>query len=437
MQTSSSSGAEYLKSKPAEMPAPPDECDLAVIGGGIVGLAVARELTRRRPGLDTIVLERAPEPATGQTGANSGVIHAGIYYAPGSLKARLCVAGAAEMYEFCERHEIPHERCGKVIVARHEGEVPRLDELKRRGQANGVPGLRRLTGEELREIEPHCRGVAALHSPATGIVDFAEVARALARELETSGTPVVTGCGVEGVESRPGRIGLVHSGGGEGLGGATVTGWGRGIRAGRRSGNAATGETRARFAVFCAGAAADRLAVAAGADPDPRIVPFRGAYLYLRPERAELVRSLIYPVPDPSLPFLGVHLSRHIDGHVSLGPTALLAPRAPRDLTWPGTWRMARRWWRMGITEIHHALSRRALAAAAADYVAEIGPHDFDGGFSGIRAQALSRDGTLVDDFVVSETERALHVRNAPSPAATSSFGLARLIADRTEPGLE
>ena len=425
MQTSSSSGAEYLRSKPAEMEAPPAECDLAVIGGGIVGLAVARELTRRRPDLDAVVLERAPALATGQTGANSGVIHAGIYYAPGSLKARLCVAGAAEMYEFCERHQISHERCGKVIVARHEGELTRLDELERRGQANGVPGLRRLTAAELREIEPHCRGVAALHSPATGIVDFAEVARALARELEEGGTPVVTGCGVKGVESRPGRLGLVHSGGGPS--GASPPGGGR----------AAAGETRARFAVFCAGAAADRLAVAAGADPDPRIVPFRGAYLYLRPERAELVRSLIYPVPDPSLPFLGVHLSRHIDGHVSLGPTALLAPRAVRDLTWPGTWRMARRWWRTGITEIHHALSRRALAAAAADYVPEIGPRDFDGGFAGRRAQALGRDGTLVDDFVVSETERALHVRNAPSPAATSSFALARLIADRAEPGLE
>jgi (S)-2-hydroxyglutarate dehydrogenase len=409
MQISTSPPVESVRIGPAEMPAaPPAECDLAVVGGGIVGLAVARELTRRRPDLKAVVLERAPELATGQTGANSGVIHAGIYYAPGSLKARLCVAGAAEMYEFCERHEIPHERCGKVIVARHDGELARLDELERRGIANGVPGLRRLSAGELREIEPHCRGVAALHSPATGIVDFADVARALARELVESGTPVITGCGVEGVERRPGRIGLVHS-----------------------------GETRARFAVFCAGAAADRLAVAAGASPDPRIVPFRGAYLYLRPERAQLVRSLIYPVPDPSLPFLGVHLSRHIDGHVSLGPTALLAPKAARDLAWPGTWRMARRWWRTGISEIHHALSRRALAAAAAEYVPEIGPRDFDGGFAGLRAQALGRDGTLVDDFVVSETERALHVRNAPSPAATSSFALARLIADRAEPGLD
>jgi (S)-2-hydroxyglutarate dehydrogenase len=420
MQTSTSSGAEFLRSKPADMPAaPPAECDLAVVGGGIVGLAVARELKLRRPDLDAVVLERAPVLATGQTGANSGVIHAGIYYAPGSLKARLCVQGAAEMYEFCEQHGIRHERCGKVIVARHDGELARLDELDRRGRENQVPGLRRLSAGELQEIEPHCRGVAALHSPATGIIDFADVARALADHLTEDGTRVVFGCGVEEVRPRPGRIGLVYR-----IGGGSA-------------GNAENGETRARFAVFCAGSAADRLAVAAGASPDPRIVPFRGAYLYLRPERTELVRSLIYPVPDPSLPFLGVHLSRHIDGHVSLGPTALLAPRAARDLTWPGTWRMARRWWRTGLTEIHHALSRRALAAAAADYVPEIGPRDFDGGFSGIRAQAVARDGRLVDDFVVSETERALHVRNAPSPAATSSFALARLIAERAEPGLE
>jgi (S)-2-hydroxyglutarate dehydrogenase len=420
MQTLTSSGAESLRSKPADMPAaPPAECDLAVVGGGIVGLAVARELKRRRPDLDAVVLERAAVIATGQTGANSGVIHAGIYYAPGSLKARLCVHGAAETYEFCEQHGVPHERCGKVIVARHDGELARLDELERRGHANRVPGLRRLTSGELREIEPHCRGVAALHSPATGIVDFADVARAVAVDLEDDSTRVVFGCSVEGARPQPGRIGLEYR-------------WGAG-----GAGNVVHGETRARFAIFCAGAAADRLAVAAGASPDPRIVPFRGAYLYLRPERRELVRSLIYPVPDPSLPFLGVHLSRHVDGNVSLGPTALLAPRSVRDLTWPGTWRMARRWWRTGVTEIRHALSRRALADAAADYVPEIGPHDFDGGFSGVRAQAVARDGRLVDDFVVSETERALHVRNAPSPAATSSFALARLIADRAEPGLE
>jgi (S)-2-hydroxyglutarate dehydrogenase len=385
------------------------ECDLAVVGGGILGLAVARELAGRHPDRSVAVLERAPEVATGQTGRNSGVIHAGIYYLPGSLKARMCVAGARELYAYCEERRIPFERCGKVIVARNEAELPRLDELERRGRENGVPGLKRLSADGLSEIEPHCRGVAALHSPHTGIIDFADVARSIARDLGGDGVPVVTGCGVSAVEHRAGRIALVHSG----------------------------GETRARFAVFCAGAASDRLAVAAGASPDPRIVPFRGAYVYLRPERRELVRSLIYPVPDPNLPFLGVHLSRHIDGEVSLGPTALLSPRHPRHLAWPGTWRMARRWWRTGLGEIQHAVSRKSLAAAAAEYVPEVRPEDFDGGFAGVRAQALGRDGKLVDDFVVSETERALHVRNAPSPAATSSLALAQLIADRAEPGLD
>jgi (S)-2-hydroxyglutarate dehydrogenase len=384
---------------------PAGECDLAVVGAGILGLAVARELKRRRPELSAVVLERGAGVAGGQTGANSGVIHAGIYYAPGSLKARLCGAGAREMYEYCEQNGIAHERCGKVIVARHEGELGRLDELERRGRENDVPGLRRLSAEELAEIEPHCRGVAALHSPGTGIVDFADVAHRLASQLEEEGTAVVTGCGVESVGNAPGRVTLSHG----------------------------RGETRARFAVFCAGAGSDRLAVSAGASPDPRIVPFRGAYLYLRPERRELVRSLIYPVPDPSLPFLGVHLSRHINGEVSLGPTALLAPRAARDLTWPGTWRMARRWWRTGLVEMRHAISSRALAAAASEYVPGIDASDFNGGFAGVRAQAVARDGGLVDDFVVSETERALHVRNAPSPAATSSFALARLIAERTD----
>jgi (S)-2-hydroxyglutarate dehydrogenase len=389
--------------------AAPEECDLAVVGGGILGLAVARELSRRHPALSVAVLERGPAVAGGQTGANSGVIHAGIYYLPGSLKARLCVEGAREMYEFCEREEIPFDRCGKVIVARDEAELGRLDELERRGRENEVPGLRRLSQGELAEIEPHCRGVAALHSPATGIVDFSAVARALAAELEAGGIPVVLDCSIQGVESRPGRIALMSEG----------------------------SETRARFAVFCAGVGSDRLAVAAGASPDPRIVPFRGAYLYLKPEKRPLVRSMIYPVPDPALPFLGVHLTRHIGGQVSLGPTALLAPRSVGDLLWPGTIRMARQWWRTGITEIRHRLSKRTLARAAADYVPELGPGDFDGGFAGKRAQALARDGKLVDDFVVSETERALHVRNAPSPAATSSFALARLIADRAEPGLE
>jgi L-2-hydroxyglutarate oxidase len=393
----------------------PEECDLVVVGGGILGLAVARELTRRRPGLNAVVLEAGLAVAGGQTGANSGVIHAGIYYMPGSLKARLCVEGAREMYEFCDEQSIRYDRCGKVIVARDESEIAALDELERRGRENEVPGLRRLTASQLQEVEPHCRGAAALHSPATGIVDFSEVARALAAQLSAAGVPVVTNCSIQGVESRPGRLALLR---------------------GAASGGGPP-EVRARFAVFCAGVGSDKLAVAAGAPPDPRIVPFRGAYLYLRPEKRDLVKSLIYPVPDPALPFLGVHLTRHIDGNVSLGPTALLAPRGLGDLIWPGTVRMAMKWWRTGISEIRHRVSKRTLARAAADYVPELGPGDFNGGFAGKRAQALGRDGKLVDDFVVSETERALHVRNAPSPAATSSLALARLIADRAEPGLE
>jgi L-2-hydroxyglutarate oxidase len=385
--------------------AAPAECDLAVVGGGILGLAVARELRAREPDASVAVLERADRVGTGQTGGNSGVIHAGIYYVPGSLKAELCVEGARLMYEYCDEHGVRYDRCGKLIVARNEAELPRLDELERRGEANAVPGLRRVTGDELREIEPHAVGVAALHSPATGIVDFGEVARSLATGLEAGGTPVATGCGVRGIEQAGGRIVLRH----------------------------ARGETRARFAVFCAGLGSDKLAVMAGASPDPRIVPFRGAYLYLTPARRDLVRGMIYPVPDPDLPFLGVHLTRHIDGQVSLGPTALLWPRGPGDLTWPGTPRMVRQWWRTGMRELRNFASKRALAGEAADYVPELRPSDFGRGFAGVRAQALGRDGKLVDDFVMSETERALHVRNAPSPAATSSLALARMICERVQ----
>lgn len=379
---------------------------------------MARELLSRRPAARVAVLERESEVGSHQTAHNSGVIHSGIYYAPGSLKARLCMAGARELYEFCHRHGVRYERCGKLIVASHDGELSRLDELERRGRANGVRGLRRLGAEQLRELEPHCRGVAALHSPDTGIVDFAEVARALAAELREQGAEVVTSCPVESLSTAGQSVTAHHAG----------------------------GALEARFAVCCAGAWSDRLAMSAGADPEPRIVPFRGAYMTLKRERRELVRSLIYPVPDPGLPFLGVHLSRHIDGKVSLGPTALIAGARdayslrrvrPRDLAqtlaWPGTWRMARRWWRTGVTEIGYALSRRSLARAAAHYVPEIRPDDLEPGFAGVRAQALARDGNLVDDFVFSETERALHVRNAPSPAATSSLAIARLIADRVE----
>jgi (S)-2-hydroxyglutarate dehydrogenase len=396
----------------------PPKCDLAIVGGGIVGLALARELTRRHPRLSVAVLEREAELGKHQTGHNSGVIHAGVYYQPGSLKARLCVEGARELYAYCEQRGIVHERCGKVIVATNAGELGRLDELERRGKANGVPGLRRINAAGIEALEPHVRGIAGLHSPSTGIADFAAVARSYAQDALDAGAKVARSRGVEGVSVVRRSLRLTHT---------------RGV-------------TEAGSAVFCAGAWADRLAVAAGADPDPRIVPFRGAYLRLAPARRELVRSLIYPVPDPSLPFLGVHLTKHIDGEVLIGPTALmvgardaysLATLNRRDLldtlAWAGTWRMLANWWRTGVTELRHAVSRAAFVRAAARYVPDLQVSDVQPAFAGIRAQALGRDGKLVDDFVFSRTERALHVRNAPSPAATSSLAIARYIADRAD----
>jgi (S)-2-hydroxyglutarate dehydrogenase len=372
---------------------------------------VAREALLRRPDASVVVLEREAGLARHQTGHNSGVVHAGIYYEPGSLKARLCVEGARELYAYCEARGIPFEKRGKLIVARDETELPRLDELERRGRANEVPGLRRVDAAGLREIEPHARGLAALHSPETGVVDFAAVAHAFGKDVEAAGGRIELASAVtEVAAATAGRLRLIHS----------------------------RGALRSRLAIFCAGAWSDQLAVMAGADPDPRIVPFRGAYLRLRPDKAHLVRGLIYPVPDPALPFLGVHLSRHLDGNVSLGPSALLAhTRLRHSLTWPGTWRMARRWWQTGARELSHALGSRRFAREASEYVPELEPGDFSPWYAGIRAQAVSRDGRLVDDFVISETERALHVRNAPSPAATSCLALARLIVDRAEDGLD
>ena len=391
--------------------APPERCDIAVVGAGILGLATARELIRRDPHRTVAVFEKEDEVGFHQTGHSSGVVHAGIYYAPGSLKARLCVEGARELYDYCDRNGIPHERCGKVIVATTEAELPGLDELERRGRANGVPDLTRLDPDGLKEIEPHARGIAALHSPHTGIADFPAVARAFATDVRGAGGTVTTGCPVEKVAD--GEVRHAH------------------------------GVTRARRTIVCAGAWSDRLATEAGAPEDPRIVPFRGAYLKLKPHRRELVKGLIYPVPDPELPFLGVHLTRHVDGDVLIGPTALLSPARDayslrtwrgRDvrasLGWPGTWRMARRFWRTGITELRYAASRRALTKAAAKYVPELKPDDVEPGPAGVRAQALARDGRLVDDFVFSRAGNALHVRNAPSPAATSALAIARMIAD-------
>jgi (S)-2-hydroxyglutarate dehydrogenase len=396
----------------------PDRCDVAVVGGGIVGLAVARELQRRDPDRSVCVLEGESELGAHQTGHNSGVIHAGVYYQPGSLKARLCVQGARELYHYCQQRGIAHERCGKLIVATDPSELPRLDELERRARANGVQGLRRVDAAAIEEIEPHARGITALHSPNTGIVDFRAVAHAFAADVLEDGGSIATGCRVDAVTARARALRLSHS----------------------------RGATEAGHVVFCAGAWADRLALAAGAGADPRIVPFRGAYLRLVPERRELVRALIYPVPDPALPFLGVHLTRSIDHEILIGPTALLAGARdayslatvrPTDLldtlAWPGTWRMLARWWATGATELRHALQRSSFVRSAARYVPELRSRDVQPAFAGVRAQALARDGRLLDDFAFSATERALHVRNAPSPAATSSLAIARPVADEAE----
>ena len=403
------------------MPGPPRTCDFVVIGGGILGLAVARELLARHPGSSLCVLEREERLAAHQTSHSSGVIHAGIYYAPGSLKARLCVEGARLLYDYCDERGIEARRDGKLIVAADEGELAPLDELERRGRENQVPGLRRLGPEEIPEIEPHARGAAALHSPQTGVVDFSLVAASYAGDVDASGGTVVTGCGVRRLTPGAASVGVEHD----------------------------RGTTEAGFAVSCAGAWSDRLAVAAGAPDEPRIVPFRGGYLRLRPERRDLVRASIYPVPNPDLPFLGGHLTRTIDGEVLLGPSALMvgardAYRIARlragdlgsSLAWPGTWRLARRFWRTGLTEMRHAASKRAFVSDLRRFVPELSVGDVLPGPSGIRAQALDRDGRLVDDFVVHRTERALHVRNAPSPAATSSLALARLIADEAQASL-
>lgn len=381
-------------------------------------MAVARELLTRHPGARLCVLEGEDRIGRHQTGRSSGVVHAGIYYEPGSLKARLCVDGARQLYAYCEERGIHFERSGKLVVAVDESELGRLDELERRGRENGVVGLRRIDATDIAEIEPAARGVAALHSPATGVVDFVAVAESYAADVSAAGGTVHFGARVIGVTQEPGRIAIRHS----------------------------RGTTAASAAVFCAGQWSDRLAVACGAPRDPRIVPFRGAYLRLRPAEARLIHANVYPVPDPELPFLGAHLTRSLDGQVLIGPSALLAPARdayqlatlrPRDLgqtlAWPGTWRMAARHRRAALHELRHAVSRRAFVAEAARMVPALHGARAEAGPVGIRAQALGRDGALIDDFVVHTTERAVHVRNAPSPAATSSLALARLIADQLD----
>jgi len=390
--------------------------DVAVVGAGIIGLAVARSLSLRNPGLRIVVLDKEPAIARHQSGRNSGVIHSGIYYAPGSLKARLCVQGAAALKAYCDARSIPYTICGKVIVATDEAELPRLEELHRRGTANGVAGLELIGPERLRELEPHAAGVRALHVPGTGIVDYGLVARSLAGDIESAGGELLLGYEVEGIAEREGD----------------------GVQL-----SCAAGEVTARNAVFCAGVYSDRLARLGGGGVDPRIVPFRGDYYVLRPQARHLANALLYPVPDPAFPFLGIHTALRMDGSMWLGPNAVLAlgresygryQLRPRDVVetvrTPGFRRLVRNNLRTGIEEMVRATSKHLFVSSARKLLPELQAGDVLSGSTGIRAQALRADGGLVDDFVLERRPGIVHVRNAPSPGATSSLVIGETIAD-------
>jgi L-2-hydroxyglutarate oxidase len=396
----------------------PTSVDFAVIGAGLIGLATAREILSRRAGTRVVVLEKEAQIASHQSGRNSGVIHSGIYYQPGSLKARLCVRGATLLRAFCDGHDIPHPECGKLIIAVRESELGRLDDLKRRGDANGVPGLQMVDAASIPLIEPSATGLRAIHSPTTGIVDYKLVAGALASDIVARGGTIVTGRRVTGIRR-------------------SNSGW---------RVDAGTDPIDARAIVACAGLQSDAVAAMTGAPRDPRIVPFRGEYWRLDSRRTSLVRGLIYPVPDPAFPFLGVHFTPRVDGQVWVGPNAILALAKQgyrrwqidaRDvvmlLGWGGFYRMARRYWRMGLGELNLALNKRAFMAELRRYIPALNPGDLRPGASGVRAQAVARDGRLLDDFVFSEGDGILHVRNAPSPAATACLAIAETIADRLD----
>lgn len=388
-------------------------CDVAIVGGGIVGLATARALRERAPHARLAILEKEPKLAAHQTGHNSGVIHSGVYYRPGSAKARLCVEGKHLMLEFCEKHGIRVDRCGKVIVATTDAELARLQSLYERGRANGVP-VELIDPARLRELEPHATALAAIWSPSTAIVDYGEVAGALARELQAGGVTILTGTRVTAIARASDGVELA---------------------AGRLS-------VRAKRLVNCAGLYSDAVARLAGAKPEVRIIPFRGEYYMLRAERRALVRGLIYPVPDPEFPFLGVHLTRTVHGEVEAGPNAVFAFAregyrfgrvSPRELAatlaYRGFRRMARRYWRMGMFEMYRSLSKDAFVRALQRLVPALRPEDVERGGAGVRAQAVSPDGSLVDDFRIVAEADAIHVLNAPSPAATASLAIGRHIA--------
>jgi L-2-hydroxyglutarate oxidase len=397
-------------------PRMPSAHPVIVVGGGIVGLSTARALALESPPILPLVIEKESELAAHQTGHNSGVIHSGIYYRPGSLKARFTVEGARDLVDFCREHGVAHEICGKVVVATDPAELPRLEELHRRGLANGVPGGLEMIGpDRLREIEPHAAGIRALHVPATGIVDFPAVAHRYAEIVRAAGGEIRTGARVAGIRR---------------LGGEWIL-------------ETTAGEFRAPFLINCAGLHSDRIARRAGADPAVRIVPFRGEYYRLRPERETLVRALIYPVPDPAFPFLGVHFTRMVHGGVEAGPNAVLAFKregyrkldfdlleAWDTLGFPGFWRLARRYWRTGAGEMVRSFSKRAFVRALRRLLPELGEDDVEATGAGVRAQAVDAAGALVDDFSIEHGEAAIHVLNAPSPAATASLPIGRFVAE-------
>lgn len=388
---------------------------IGIVGAGIVGLATGREIALRRPGTRIVVFEKERAVALHQTGHNSGVVHAGLYYTPGSLKAGLCVRGVALLREYCQEHRVPYRETGKLVVAVREDELGRMAALYERARANHVPDLRKVSRDGIKELEPHAGGIAALHSPRTAVTDYPAIARLFAEDITGSGGELRLGFPATGVAAVPGGV------------------------------EVASREERVRVdrLVLCAGLHSDAVARLAQDRPEPRIVPFRGEYMLLRPDRSDLVRGLIYPVPDPRYPFLGVHFTSRVDGSVEVGPNAVLALAregyrrgrvSPRDLlglaAYPGTWRMAARHWRTGVREYRGSFSAAAFMKDAARYVPGIGVRDVVRGGAGVRAQALDRDGTLVDDFRIHRVGRITAVRNAPSPAATASMAIAEHIAD-------
>jgi L-2-hydroxyglutarate oxidase len=387
--------------------------DVAIIGGGIVGLATAMALSRMG---SVVVLEAEDRLASHQTGNNSGVIHSGLYYKPGSLKAGNCVKGREALYAFCEKHNIAHERCGKVVVATSEDQIDALDELERRGTANGLAGLQRLDADAIKAHEPHTHGVQGLFVPQTGIVDYVQVSEAFAKEVQKNGGQILLNTRFERLQ-RDGFDLILET---------------------------SKNPVRAKYLINCGGLLSDRVARRCGVNPGLKIIPFRGEYYEIKPEKHHLVKNLIYPVPDPRFPFLGVHFTRMIQGGVEAGPNAVLAFKRKgytkssfslfdmaETLSFPGFWLMGMKYWKMGLGEFHRSFSKSAFVSALQKLIPEIQDDDVVPGGAGVRAQALEKDGSLSDDFRIVEADRMVHVLNAPSPAATASISIGEIIAEK------